>query len=139
MPIKSLTPYLFFNGDAEKAIKLYETALGAKTEHLQRFGETPGADVSAEAKNRIIHAMLWIDKSPLMLSDSDGRTPVPTGGNVSVTIDFDDVGEMTRKFEALAKGGKVTMALQDTFWGAKFGTLTDQFGIQWMFNCTLRK
>ena len=26
------------------------------------------------------------------------------------------------------------MPLQDTFWGAHFGMLTDRFGIQWMFN-----
>ena len=26
------------------------------------------------------------------------------------------------------------MPLQDTFWGAKFGMLTDKFGINWMFN-----
>jgi len=31
------------------------------------------------------------------------------------------------------------MALQDTFWGAKFGMLTDALGVQWMFNCENRK
>jgi len=30
-------------------------------------------------------------------------------------------------------------ALADTFWGARFGTLTDAFGVQWMFNCELKK
>jgi PhnB protein len=25
--------------------------------------------------------------------------------------------------------------LQETFWAAKFGMLTDQFGISWMINC----
>ncbi|MFN2447196.1 MAG: VOC family protein [Vicinamibacterales bacterium] len=50
-------------------------------------------------------------------------------------LDFDNVADMTQRFEALGAGGKVTMPLQDTFWGAKFGTLTDAFGVQWMFNC----
>jgi PhnB protein len=27
------------------------------------------------------------------------------------------------------------MPLQDMFWGAYFGSLTDPFGIRWMFNC----
>ena len=31
------------------------------------------------------------------------------------------------------------MLLQDAFWGAKFGMLTDAFGVNWMFNCTTRK
>jgi len=31
------------------------------------------------------------------------------------------------------------MPLQDTFWGARFGMLTDAFGISWMFNSELKK
>ena len=26
------------------------------------------------------------------------------------------------------------MPLQDTFWGARFGLITDQFDVNWMFN-----
>jgi uncharacterized glyoxalase superfamily protein PhnB len=29
--------------------------------------------------------------------------------------------------------------MQDTFWGAKFGMLTDAHGIKWMFNCEVKK
>ncbi|RYD78984.1 MAG: hypothetical protein EOP53_10310, partial [Sphingobacteriales bacterium] len=32
-------------------------------------------------------------------------------------------------------GGKETMPLQETFWGATFGMLTDKFGVHWMINC----
>jgi PhnB protein len=38
-------------------------------------------------------------------------------------------------FDALSAGGKVTMDLQDMFWGDYFGSCTDKFGVQWMFNC----
>jgi PhnB protein len=31
------------------------------------------------------------------------------------------------------------MPLQNMFWGAHFGMLTDQFGINWMFNYELPK
>ena len=47
--------------------------------------------------------------------------------------------DAAKKFEALADGGKVTMPFGDTFWGAKFGMLTDRFGIPWMFNCEIRR
>ena len=39
----------------------------------------------------------------------------------------------------LTTGGKITMELQDMFWGAYFGSCTDRFGINWMFNCTEKK
>ena len=42
MSIKQLNPYLIFNGTAAKAIQLYESALGGKTEGLMRFGDVPG-------------------------------------------------------------------------------------------------
>ncbi|HUF49173.1 MAG TPA: VOC family protein [Vicinamibacterales bacterium] len=38
-------------------------------------------------------------------------------------------------FAAMAEGGSVTMPLHDTFWGGRFGMLTDAFGIRWMFSC----
>jgi PhnB protein len=50
-------------------------------------------------------------------------------------MDFDDAADQAVKFEGLAQGGNVTMALHDTFWGARFGTLVDRYGIHWMFNC----
>lgn len=39
-------------------------------------------------------------------------------------------------FMRLAAGGKIEMPMQDTFWGAYFGMITDKFGIQWMVNFT---
>ena len=35
-------------------------------------------------------------------------------------------------------GGKITMLLQDTFWGARFGSLVDRFGVQWNMDEQLR-
>jgi PhnB protein len=32
-------------------------------------------------------------------------------------------------------GGNITQDLQDMFWGAYYGSCTDKFGVQWMFNC----
>jgi PhnB protein len=42
-------------------------------------------------------------------------------------------------FEKMSEGGTVSMPLQDAFWGSRFGMLQDKFGINWMFNCELKK
>ena len=135
MAIKQLNPYLYFDGTAAKAIALYERALGAKTESRMRLGDAPGGPTSGEAAERVMHAVLRLGGGTIMLSDSMPRTPLVVGGNSQVCLDFDDAAEMQRAFDALSEGGSVTMPLQDTFWGARFGTLTDAFGIRWMFNC----
>ncbi|WP_438006914.1 glyoxalase/bleomycin resistance/extradiol dioxygenase family protein [Sorangium sp. So ce321] len=139
MSIKNLNPYLMFNGTAGRAIKLYESALGAKAEGLMRYGDIPGNTPAPENRDLIIHAALRIGPGLVMVSDSTPDRPVPQESNTEVCLGFDDVADMTRVFEALAAGGAVTMPLQDTFWGAKFGTLTDAFGIRWMFNCDIKK
>jgi PhnB protein len=84
--------------------------------------------------------MLHIGSGMVMISDSMPDQPVTAGTNQHVCLDFDDAAEMTKRFGALAEGGgKITMPLSDTFWGAKFGMLTDAFGVSWMFNCTIKK
>jgi PhnB protein len=135
MAIKNLNPYVNFNGTADKAIKLYESALGAKVEGIMRFGDAQGMPVPDEHKNRVMHAKVILGAGVVMISDTMPNQPVPTESNVHITLDFDDPADMTKRFDALAAGGTVTMPLQDTFWGARFGMLTDSFGVRWMFNC----
>ena len=60
-------------------------------------------------------------------------------GAVHLNINFDNTDEEEKVFNALVEGGKSTMPLQDTFWGSKFGMLTDRFGINWLLNCELKK
>jgi PhnB protein len=142
MAIKKLNPYLNFDGTAGKAIQLYEKALGAKVENLMRFGEAGpmGENTPPEAKDRVLHAALRIgDTGVVMISDGPPGMAIPTESNAHVMLDFDDEKDMARAFETLGSGGKVTMPLQDMFWGARFGMLTDAFGIRWMMNCEKRK
>ena len=139
MSIQQLNPYLMFNGTAERAIHHYESALGAKAEHVLRLGEVPGMNPAPENKDRVMHAALRVGGGMIMLSDGSPDERVPTETNTHVCLGFDDLADMTRKFEALAAGGTVTVALHDTFWGARFGMLTDAFGIRWMFNSQVQK
>jgi len=135
MSIKQLNPYLNFNGTAGQAVELYERTLGARTESIQRFGDLPGMAVPEEHKHRVMHARLRIGEGVVMISDAPPEMAVALEGNVHVCLHFDQVADATARFEALAQGGKVTMPLQDTFWGATFGMLTDAYGVRWMFNC----
>ena len=139
MAIRGLCPYLNFNGTAEKAIRLYEQALGARVESLMRFGDVAGMKVAPEHRDRVIHAVLHVGGGVVMLSDVPPGMAAAEQSNVHVALQLDEVADLARKFDALAAGGRVTMPLQDTFWGARFGMLTDAYGINWMFNCEPKK
>jgi|SRR5581483_2463735 len=141
MSIRRVNPYILLNGTAGKAIELYQTALGAKTEAMMHWGDGPGActEVPAEHKNRVMHAMLRVGDDVLMLSDCPPDQPLTAGDTVQIALDFTDADEMSKAFDTLGAGGKVTCPIADQFWGAKFGTLTDAYGVRWMFNCEVKK
>lgn len=130
-----LNPYLNFNGQCEAAFKFYERCLGGKIEFMLTHGESPMAQqVPAEWRNKVMHARLVVGDKVLMGSDAPpDRYEGPKGFCVSLGIDTP--AEAERIFKALAENGTVQMALQETFWGLRFGMLVDAFGIPWMINC----
>lgn len=139
MAITQSNPYLTLNGTAQKAVDLYVSALSATVESIQYFDAVPGMTITPELKGRVIHASLRLGGGLLMLSDAMPEPMVPYGEQVNIMLNFDDVAEMEKAFNAMAEGGVVTQPLDDTFWGARYGALTDRFGVPWMFNCPLHK
>lgn len=125
--------YLFFNGNCEEAMNFYKEKLEGTVEFVQRYGESPMPGSEAN-KDKIMHATMDFQGFKIMFSDADEKRDVTFGDNFSVSINCHSDGEIERKFNAMIEGGNVTMPLQDTFWGAKFGMCTDKFGVNWMFN-----
>ena len=131
-----LNPYLSFNGDCEAAFKLYERCLGGKIECMMRSESRPASEfpVPAGWGKKILHATLTVGDQVLMGADTPpDRYQKPQG--FSVTLGLKDPAEAERIFAALAEKGTVEMALQETFWGGRFGVLVDRFGIPWTINC----
>ena len=134
----SINPYLTFNGNCEEAFNFYKSVFGGEFPYVGRFKDMPSDHpVSDEQKEKIMHISLPISKeTTLMGSDSSAEFGQATviGNNFSISINADSAEEARRVFEGLSAGGKVTMPLDKTFWGALFGMFTDKFGINWMVN-----
>ena len=129
----TLEPYLNFNeGQCENALNFYQAALGGEL-HIMRYSDAPMPCDDAY-KNLVMHGHLKSDRVHVMASDSRPECSATIGNNISLFLNFTDGAEQTKIFEALAQGGTVTMPLDDVFWGARFGTLTDKFGVHWMLN-----
>jgi len=130
-----MNPYVTFNGQCEEAFKFYERSLGGKIQAMFTHAGTPvEAHVPAEWRNKILHASLRLGDAVLMGSDAPPeRYAQPKG--FSVSLQTKDTAEAERIFQALGENGTVQMPIQKTFWAARFGMLTDRFGIPWMINC----
>ena len=135
--MKTINPYLIFNGNCEEAFNFYKSVFGGEFKSLGRYNEMPASDckdLPEEAMNKILHVSLPIGKeSILMGSDANPNMgAVRTGDNVSLFISANSREEADTIFNSLSKNGKVTMPLQDTFWGSYFGMLEDKYHFIWM-------
>lgn len=133
-----VNPYLTFNGNCEEAFNFYKSVFGGEFAHIQKFKDMPSENpLSEEVGNMIMHVALPISSETiLMASDANeafGQTAT-FGTNISISINTDSEDEAKMLFNGLSAGGKVTMSLEKTFWGALFGMFTDKFGIHWMVN-----
>lgn len=131
--MKPIIPYLNFNGSAREALGFYEQALGGKTVQFGTFGEANMAQ-DESMKDKVLHAVFEAGGLKFMVSDCPPGVSVNSGDQVSLSLNFTDAESIEKVFAALSEGGTITMPLQDTFWGARFGMTKDQFGIHWMFN-----
>ena len=130
-----LNPYLFFNGNCAQAFKFYEHVLGGKEQFRMTYGQSPMCkDFPADMQDRIVHIRMLIGETPLMGADCPpDRFEKPQGVSMNIAVATETEAE--RVFKALSEGGSVTMAIQPTFWAARFGMCLDKFGIAWMVNC----
>ena len=134
MPIASITPYLFFSGRCEEALKFYEQTLGAKVEMAMRYNESPEppppGTLQPGFEKKIMHASLTIDGIRLMASDGCDEKSKMEGVQLAITVATES--EAHRAFNSLASGGNVVMPLTKTFWSPCFGMVVDKFSISWM-------
>ena len=140
MAIKKINPYLNFDEETrQRQSNSTKARSERKTRERNALRRCPGYRRCAGSPGRVLHAALSVGQGVVMLSDTMPGMSVAKEATRTSALDFDDAADMTKRFEALSAGGTVTMPLQDTFWGARFGMLADAFGIKWMFNCELKK
>jgi PhnB protein len=140
--------YLNFPGNTETAFNFYKKVF--RTEFngkgIQRFGDIPAEvghpPLSEADKKLVLHVELPITGGHVLMATDAPESmgfKLNAGNNMHISIEPDSRAETKRLFEALSDGGNVTMPLKDMFFGAYYGSCTDQFGINWMVNFAEQK
>lgn len=131
----SLNAYLNFAGNCREAFRFYAKLLGGKDLQIMSFADAHATEgLPKSAHKQVMHARVKLGNDMLMGSDAPGRRyQKPQGFSLSHTVESPKEAE--RIFKALARGGKVSMPIQETFWAKRFGMVTDRFGTPWMVNC----
>jgi PhnB protein len=131
----ALYPYLFFTNTTREAMTRYHEIFGGELDIMSAAdlpaGEHPPMETTDDF---VIHAALTFGDGDLLMASDD---PTGDGSGVkgaAVNVTIGDVEDARRIFDALAEGGRVDMALGETFWSPLFGSCTDRFGVAWMVN-----
>ncbi|MBI3235556.1 MAG: VOC family protein [Bacteroidetes bacterium] len=139
--------YLNFSRNTEQAFNFYKSVFGGEfgNDAIARFGDIPVSDdmppIPEEDKNLVMHAELEITGGHILMGTDAPESmgfKVNFGNNVYINLEPDTRAETQRLFEALSQKGVVIQELQEMFWGAFYGSCTDQFGVNWMFNCVAK-
>ena len=130
-----LNPYITFNGTCEEAMNYYKDCFDGSIESMQRYGDSPMGNEGN--KNKVLHSTLKFGESIIMAADSSDDKSA-SGSNISLSVNYANPELMEKIFATLSDGGVITMPLQDTFWGVRFGICRDKFGVNWMFNCDIK-
>lgn len=140
--MSSTSTYLNFSNTTEEAFEFYRSVFGGEfIGGINRFGDMPASPdmpaLSDADKHLVMHIALPILGGHMLMGTdapaSMGFT-VTMGNNVHISLHPDTREEADVLFAKLSAGGTVTMPLQDMFWGAYYGSLTDKYGIHWMVN-----
>lgn len=136
--------YLNFSRNTEEVFNFYKSVFGGEFSGggIARLGDIPTQDgmpqIAEEDKNLVMHIELPIVGGHILMGTDAPESMgfnLKIGNNVYISLEPDTKVETNKLFDALSKGGNIGMPLQDMFWGAYYGSCTDKFGVQWMFNC----
>jgi uncharacterized glyoxalase superfamily protein PhnB/uncharacterized protein YndB with AHSA1/START domain len=135
--------YLNFPGNTEEAFIFYKSVFRTEfcTGGIQRFGDLPAdanhPPVAEAVKKMVLHVELPITANHILMGTDAPKEmgfTVTQGNNIHISIEPETREEAKRIFDELSVDGKISMPLQDMFWGAYFGSFTDKYGINWMIN-----
>ncbi len=132
-----LTPYLYFKGSCEAALRFYEACGLGTIKELRRYEGTPMAERHGdEWRQKVLHSVF--EGPNLRLCASDGPDSEPMKG-CALYAELEDPARAGALFDALSRDGRVTAPWKKQFWGEHYGNFTDQFGVQWALSATSTK
>lgn len=138
--MKSIVPYLTFDGNCEEAFNFYKSIMGGEFKLLKHFSDSAVAkdniDTLGDYGNKVMHITLESGDVRIMGGDktSQWNPEQPEGGSVSISIRPSTREEAEKLFYGLSEGGEIIKPLKDVEWGEYFGILLDKYGISWIIS-----
>lgn len=132
--MSKLSPSIRFNDKkCREGMNFYKDCLGGELVFMTAKGTPMEKEMSPDQLDLIMHSTLTNGNWVLVGSDMM-RDKAKSGDQVGIMLDCESEDEVRKIFDKLSQGGEVFMPLEDVFWGAIFGVVTDKYGVEWMLN-----
>lgn len=126
--MQKITPFLWFDGKAEEAIKLYTSVFkNSKIVSISYWG-----DGSPFPKEQVMNASFELDGQQFYAFDAGPQFKF--NPSISFFVVCETEHETNAVWQKLIEEGKPLMALDKYDWSVKYGWLQDRYGISWQIS-----
>ena len=135
--MKSINPWINFNGNAEEAFAFYKSVFGGEFKKIVRFKDLAGPEfpVADKEANKVMYIALPVGKNNVLAAndvpESMGRTN-ENENRSKILVSVESREEADKIFNGLSAGGNVEGPIGDTPWGSYAGMFRDKYGIEWI-------
>jgi PhnB protein len=135
--MRTINPWINFNGNAEEAFTFYKSVFGGEFTKIVRFKDLANEEFTvpeAEAE-KIMNIVLPIGKHNVLVANDVpefmGRVS-ETENRSKIFVCADSREEAEAVFNGLSAGGEVEGPIGDSPWGTYAGMFRDKYGIEWI-------
>ena len=125
-------PYFDFDGNGKEALEFYQLAFNAEVVRKLLYKDMP-VDLRFKIEDYqldwLLNGELKINGHSILMSDTDNYT---AGRNVKINIS-DSPEKLQNYWSILSENATNVYPLEKTFFSPLHGSLTDKFGVTWLF------
>ena len=135
--MKTINPWINFNGNAEEAFTFYKSVFGGEFGKITRFSDlaSPEFQIPENEANKIMRIALPIGKHNVLIANDvpEFMGRVNESENRSkISVSAESREEADKIFSGLSVGGDIEGPIGDTPWGTYAGMFRDKYGIEWI-------
>jgi PhnB protein len=135
--MKSINPWINFNGNAEEAFTFYKSIFGGEFKKIVRFKDLEGPEfpVADKEANKVMYIALPVGKNNVLVANDVPEFMGQTNENENrskILVSAESREEAKKIFNGLSAGGNVEGPIGDTPWGSYAGMFRDKYGIEWI-------
>ena len=135
--MRTINPWINFNGNAEEAFTFYKSVFGGDFGKIIRFKDLASDEfpIPEDEANKIMRIALSIGKHNVLIANDVpgflGRVSEEENRS-KIAVSAESKEEADKIFNGLSAGGTVEGPIGDGPWGTYGGMFRDKYGIEWI-------